>query len=118
MHSRSMMGKTAATVASSFKAEMFGVLSCDSPPNHQHREAHTRPEVLVLQDAAPALWLASCLMASFISWLHPEAKRGESSVEGPLRGSDVFNVPWGTCSVSVNNGFISWLIIDSNSTQW
>lgn len=31
---------------------------------------------------------------------------------GPLRGSYVFNVPWGTGSGLVNNGLIIWLIID------
>lgn len=84
------------------KLKCLGCSLVTAPPNHQHREAHTGPEVLVLGDAAPALWLASCLMASFISWLHPEAKRGESSVEGPLRGSDVFNVPlfWPLCATA------------------
>lgn len=83
---------------------------------------HAPPPNITLTLAAPAEtqpWracsllqhsgaLASILMAVFISWLQPEGP-------GPLRGSDVFNVPWGTGSGSVNNGFIIWLIIDETA---
>lgn len=64
-----------------------------------------------------ALRLALILMAVFISWGQPKGKLGESRF-GPLRGSDVLNVPWGTGSGSVNNGFIIWLIIYGTSTPW
>lgn len=69
----------AAIVTYPFKVEMF-VLQLLPPlpsfPIAFHQAAHARRVVLLLQDAAPALWLASCLMAVFISWLHPEGKAG------------------------------------------
>lgn len=128
-------GKPRLLLGIYLKLKMFGgALVVNPPPTHTPPHTHHQPRAShtpVLTSWCPhrmllrLSWTSSCLMAVFISWLRPEGRAGrERRGEAPreevmyLMFREAPPPPPPPRSGWVNNGFISWLIIDSSSTRW